>query len=363
MRSRRIARCALAVGALALACGSEEAPKPSGAPMARAESAIAPQQREDNQPPVVERVALNPAKPLPGNSIEARVDASDPDGDPVQLSLEWRQQGRVLSRGARTSITPEGLKKGEEIAVSVTASDGRDESEPVIATATVGNQAPLIQAFYLSPDGEVKPGQAVTAAPQGLDADGDRLDYEYEWWLNGHVVRGAEDAKFDTSSLQRGDRLQAKVRVTDGEDWSPTAESMVLELANRPPKIAGLPTIETDAGGIRADLHAEDPDGDKSLRFRLIQGPPGLHVDPVSGRLSWTPEPGTTGTQAVEVAVADSLGAESALRFELDVSPAAEEKAAEEKAGKAKRAGRKPAAPTPPAKASADDEDVEPAEE
>src|SRR4029453_4664044 len=105
----------------------------------------------------------------------------------------------------------------------------------------------------------------------GLDADGDRLDYEYEWWLNGHVVRGAEDAKFDTSSPQRGGRLTGKVRVTDGEDWSPTAESMVLELANRPPKIAGLPTIETDAGGIRADLHTEHPDGGNTLRFRLLE--------------------------------------------------------------------------------------------
>jgi hypothetical protein len=217
----------------------------------------------------------------------------------------------------------------------------------------------LIKAFYLSPDGEVKPGQAVTAAPQGLDADGDQLDYEYEWWLNGRVVRGADEATFDTSSLQRGDRLQAKVRVTDGEDWSPTAESMVLELANRPPKIAGLPAIESEAGGIHADLQAEDPDGDKSLRFRVIQGPPGLRVDPVSGRLSWKPEQGTTGVQAVEVAVADSLGAESALRFELNVAPAAEEKAAEEKAGNAKSARRKQAAPAPPAKKSADDEDVE----
>ena len=359
MGKLRIARCVLAMSALGvLACGSEEAPKPSGAPMARAESATAPEQREDNQPPVVERVALNPENPLPGNSIEARIDANDPDGDPIQLSLEWRQQGRVISRGAPTTITPEDLKKGEEIAVRVTASDGRDESEPVNATVTVGNQAPLIKAFYLSPDGEVKPGQAVTAAPQGLDADGDQLDYEYEWWLNGRVVRGADEATFDTSSLQRGDRLQAKVRVTDGEDWSPTAESMVLELANRPPKIAGLPAIETDADGVHADFQADDPDGDKSLRFRLIQGPPGLRVDPVSGRLSWKPEPGTTGAHAVEVAVADSLGAESALRFELNVA-AAEEKAAEAKAGEVKTSRRRPAAPAPPAKKSADDEDVE----
>ena len=39
MQSRRIARCLLAAGALALACGSDEAPKPSGAPMARSEAA------------------------------------------------------------------------------------------------------------------------------------------------------------------------------------------------------------------------------------------------------------------------------------------------------------------------------------
>ncbi len=356
MRSRRIARCALAAGALALACGSEEAPKPSGAPMARSDAA-ARQERAENQPPQLERVVLHPPRPLPGNTIEARIEASDPDGDPIRLELEWRQNGRVISSGAKAAVTPEHLKKNDEIELRVTASDGRDESEPMRATAAVGNQTPLIQALYLTPDGEVRPGQAVTAAPQGLDADGDPLEYEFEWWLNGHVVRGADAPAFDTGELVRGDRLQAKVRVTDGEDWSPVAESMVLELANRPPKIAGLPPIEPVAGGgISADLRAEDPDGDKSLRFRLVEGPPGLNVDPVTGRVSWQPEPGTTGTQPVEIAVADSFGAESALRFELTVSPAAEEKTAEGKTAN----GRKKEAPAPPAKKkSADDEDAE----
>jgi Putative Ig domain len=351
MRSRRIARCALAAGALALACGGEEAPQPTGAPMARNEAA-APQERAENQPPQVDRVVLHPPRPLPGNTIEARIEASDPDGDPVRLDLEWRQNGRVISSGAETAVAPEHLRKNDEIELRVTATDGRDESEPVHVTAAVGNQAPLIQALYLTPDGEVRPGQPVTAAPQGLDADGDPLEYEFEWWLNGHVVRGADTPAFDTGELVRGDRLQAKVRVTDGEEWSPVAESMVLELANRPPKIAGLPPIESVAGGgISAELKAEDPDGDKSLRFRLIEGPPGLDVDAMTGHVSWHPEPGTTGTQPVEIAVADSYGAESALRFELTVSPAKEEKAAE---------GKRKAAPAPPAKKeSADDEDAE----
>ena len=63
----------------------------------------------------------------------------------------------------------------------------------------------------------------------------------------------------------------------------------------------------------------------------------------MTGRVSWQPEAGTKGTHAVEVAVADSFGAESALRFELTVAAAAEEK--------------KPTAPPAKAKAAADDGD------
>ena len=76
----------------------------------------------------------------------------------------------------------------------MTATDGRDESAPVRVTATVGNQAPLISAIALAPDGEVRPGQEVTAVPQGMDPDGDELEYEFEWLLNGDAVRGADEA-------------------------------------------------------------------------------------------------------------------------------------------------------------------------
>lgn len=310
--------------------------------MAR-EDAVPADERGENQAPVVERVVLHPTRPLPGNRIEARIDVSDADGDPIRLSVEWRQAGRVIARGPETSVTPERLRKGDEVEVVVTATDGRDESDPVRVATTAGNRAPLIQALYLTPAGEVKPGDAVTAAPEGQDADGDPLEYEFEWWLNGRVVRDADQATFDTSTLQRRDRLQARVRVTDGDEWSPTAESMVLELANRPPKIAGVPAIEAVGGGIHADLQAEDPDGDKSLRFRLVEGPQGLSIDPVSGRVSWKPASGTTGTHPVEVAVADSFGAESKLRFELSVSAAPGEK-------------KEAAAPPAKAKAQADDD-------
>src|SRR5262245_44831040 len=129
MRSRRIASALLAAGALALACGGDDEPKPTGAPLARGE-ATAGEERAENQPPVVERVVLHPPRPLPGSRIEARIEASDPDGDPIRLSLEWRHAGRVIESGPQTAVAPERLKKGDEVQVIVTATDGRDESVP-----------------------------------------------------------------------------------------------------------------------------------------------------------------------------------------------------------------------------------------
>jgi len=315
---RRIARAALGAAWLVLACGGED-PEPSGAPLAR-ETAESREERAENGVPVVERLVLHPPAPLPGQQIEARIDAYDPDGDPIRLELEWRHEGRVIASGARSTVAPDGLAKGDEVAVFVTATDGRDTSEPLRASVTVGNTDPLVRAFYLAPDGEIAPGQEVTGAPQAFDPDGDALAYEFEWILNGERVRGADAATFDTTKLKRGDRLQARVRVTDGEAWSPTAESMTLELANRPPRFAPLPPIESSAGGFHADLEAEDPDGDRSLRFRLLKGPEGMTVDPVSGRVSWRPGKDRVGTHPVEVAVADAFGAESALGFELTVA-------------------------------------------
>ncbi len=325
MPSRGIAWAALALAALLLACGSDD-PQPSGAPLVR-ERQLESAERGENQAPSVDQLVLHPPRPLPGQKIEARIEVSDPDGDPIRLTLEWRQDGRVILSGTQTGVTPERMRKGQSIEVVVTATDGRDSSEPVRAAVTVGNQPPLVQALYFAPDGEVAPGQELTAAPRALDPDGDPLEYEFEWLLNGNLVRDAEEARFDTSKLKRGDRLQARVRVSDGEAESPVAETMTLELANRAPRFAGLPAIVASDGVFGAALEAVDPDGDRNLRFRVLEGPKGLTVDAITGQLRWRPSPEAVGTHPVEVAVGDSFGAENAMRFELTVASAGGETA------------------------------------
>src|SRR5688572_22872950 len=181
MQRGRVRAGVLAAAVFVLACGGED-PQPSGAPLARERGEPVPE-REENQAPIVERVVLHPPRPLAGQRIEARIEASDPDGDPIRLEVEWRHDGRVLSRGSNTVLTLEKLAKGDEVEIAVTATDGRDTSAPVHASVTAGNRDPLIESLYLAPDGEIAPGQAVTAAPRAVDPDGDPLEYEFEWVL------------------------------------------------------------------------------------------------------------------------------------------------------------------------------------
>ena len=66
-------------------------------------------------------------------------------------------------------------------------------------------------------------------------------------------------------------------------------------------------------------FEASDEDGDKPLRFSLLEGPPGMKVDPATGVLRWRPEAGQMGKHPVEVAVHDPSGDGNAIRFEITV--------------------------------------------
>ena len=114
---------------LAVACGGgEEAPRPSGPAM---EGAPRVEQRDENAAPVVESVVLNPRRPLPRTPVEANVEARDPDGDPYRLSFEWAVNGEVVASGRQPRLVLNDVGKDDRIVVTVVATDGRLESEPV----------------------------------------------------------------------------------------------------------------------------------------------------------------------------------------------------------------------------------------
>lgn len=330
-----------AVVAAALAClplagcgGSEEASRPSGAPMSEAPS---PAARRENAAPLIERVRLDPSDPVPGVTLSAVVDASDPDGDPLRLRYEWRVNGELVAEGARPAVSLPDLRKDDEVEVRVVATDGVLESSPRSDRGRVVNRAPMVDGITFTPEDEVRPGDTIVASPSGQDPDNDRVEFRYTWLVNG-VERGS-GREFPTTGLRRGDRVAVRVVASDGRAESRPVTSPEFTLENSPPRITALPELETDSGVFRYAFEAVDDDGDRNLRFWLEQSPDGMTIDPILGVVTWRPGPDQAGAHPVEVGVKDGAGEGTTFLFEVTVTASG--------GGFGAKADAPPAAPAP----------------
>ena len=107
--------------------------------------------------------------------------------------------------------------------------------------------------------------------------------------------------------------------ASDGERESDPLESVEVRVANAAPRIVSSPPAQLADGEFQYQLEAEDPDGDRTLRFRLLEGPVGMVVDPVRGVVRWKPGAAQVGAHPVDLAVGDPMGATTAQRFEITV--------------------------------------------
>jgi len=308
-----LAAAGVALAALA-GCGESEKAA-SGRPLGAVPQATA---RQGNSAPQITQVILQPSEPKPGAVLQARAEATDADGDALHFQYLWSVDGHRVDARSATLQVPE-VPKGTAIEVEVVASDGRDQSPPASARTRVGNRAPMLEKVVLDPPDSVRIGQPLVAVPIASDPDGDAIRYRYEWRVNGKPV-SEERERFSTASLKRGDKIEVRVVAGDGDAESPPMDSPPVQVANSAPMITSTPdTIQTSDGAFRYTVEARDPDGDTNLRYRLVKGPQGAHVDPLLGEFVWQPSRDQVGTHEVEVAVEDGHGGETHQKFELTV--------------------------------------------
>lgn len=278
---------------------------------------VDPEDRSPNEIPRIRAVHFEPREARVGDRVRAVVDASDDDGDRLTYEFTWTVNGVRLAQH-NDIIQLSRTRKGEPIAVTVTANDGRATSEAFEANTKVHNRPPQLSGVQFESSSPISAGVDVTARPTARDLDGDTLSYRYEWWVNGYSA-GDSGPKLSTKGMEQGDTLRVSVIASDGEDDSNGIDSVEVILGNALPVIVSQPSGVEEDGVFRYQVRAEDADGDRRLKISLLKGPEGMAMTETPGLIEWRARADQGGTHVIEVVVEDSAGGRTMQRFSMEV--------------------------------------------
>ena len=153
-----------------------------------------------NRAPVMRDVALQPAEPVPGDTIIAHPQGHDPDGDEIRFEIAWLLNGRPTGKTGPEFDTAR-LKRGDKVQAEGTAFDAEDEASAPYKSPelVIANSPPTIAEL---PVIRVEDG-AFRYTLEAADPDGDR------------------SLRFGLEEAPRGMQIDP---VTGSVDWRPAAE-------------------------------------------------------------------------------------------------------------------------------------------
>lgn len=226
-------------------------------------------------PPPAPKIEIVPSAPLPGEPLRVQVieQAPDADGHQVAYDVKWKRN-RAAQSASIDGVAPKVTKKGEQWSVHVSSVDGADRSKEVVATVTIGNQAPVAPRIELSKT------SVTTTEPVALnitrpasDADGDKLDLLVTWKRNGKADASLNGKRsVPPSATKKGETFEVKVIASDGTDQSePVRRSFaVVDTPPTQPKIAFEPKTPIAGQDVTAKIvsPSSDVDGD-SIRYTI----------------------------------------------------------------------------------------------
>jgi hypothetical protein len=243
-----------------------------------------------NDPPHITSFDLTPASPKVQENLTVAYSATDPDGDFLFYTVEWRINGQLLGYSGNSIYL--NFRKGDVVEATLIANDGRLEARAT-RTTTIANTPPTVTVSLVpAAPNAVQP---VTATPAGSDIDSDTLSYSYAWLRNDQLVANLTTATFPASATHlRGDELTVVVTASDGEATATVEQSTTV--VDAPPMVVmGSPTAPAALGlstPTSFDTNVIDPDGDSvsGLRFKLAHGPAGMTLNATTGAVTWTPQ-------------------------------------------------------------------------
>lgn len=205
-------------------------------------------------------------------------DRVDPDaGDAIADRCAFFAGGTKLpSQGCTLPATS--TSKGMDITCELEPSDGDGDGPAVVsAMVSVLNSAPTRPVVAIAPTaGTARTAFTCSVVEAPTDADGDGIDIEFTWVVNGYENPGTTSAtavpldalvsNAEGKPARGGDRVGCRVRAYDGSERSQAADTVMVTLSNTPPEggvvtIAPLGASENDALTCAA-AGGSDVDGD-----------------------------------------------------------------------------------------------------
>lgn len=310
-RHRQSLAIVLSVGAFLSACTKD------GPPGGSVEGVSA----SGNRPPVVRSVALVPTPVVLLRPVSVRVEADDPDRDPLTFTYQWFANGEPLTGQTSHQLAPELLKRGDRVHVRVIPSDGTSDGKPFVTEPlVVGNTPPVVSQAAFEPN-HVIVGERLRVLAEVSDHDRDPIRVRYRWWKNKTLLKEGDENELDTTGLAIKDEIRVEVIPADETSQGlPTVVALVV--GNTAPRILSSPSGSINRGRFEYAVRATDPDGD-AISFSLEAAPPGMTIDQTNGQILWVIPTGIGGSQKVRVVAEDGQGGVSFQEFELTLpSPA-----------------------------------------
>lgn len=298
-RSRALIACLIP---LFWGCSSPEAPLPT-APAAETKTGAAATATSAPAPAGATTVTsgplsltLVPTRPTVLEDLEALV-----SGVSGKVEFRWEKNGVVLA-GQTGSRLPSGhAVRGDLVAVTARSAEGEARAQVAIV-----NSPPRIEQVTLK-QLRVYRGVDLAVEVQGVDLDGDALNYRYHWQVNGEELYWEQGPNLPGDKFHRGDKVVLRVTPNDGKEDGPQFQGVEMTIPNAPPRFVSEPPQQFQGQSYQYQVRVDDPDGDP-LTYSLETAPKGMEIDPNSGLLSWTFAKTDSGEHRIRIVAKDPEG-------------------------------------------------------
>ena len=276
-----------------------------------------------NNPPIVRSAGIFPANVSLEATLQVDIQGEDKDGDAIHYQYQWIVNGLPVPDGTGPQFLTAQLKKGDEIGVELIPSDGKVNGAAFkTASVTVGNTAPRIDEIHMEPS-PVHRGEILKARVMARDPDGDPVQLSYKWFRNGKELPGQQTDSLDTKPFRKKDLLRVLVTASDGQAAREPLYGMPVTIENAPPRITSTPSTALNDGQYLYQVIATDPDED-TISYELKEGPSGMTIEAVTGKLVWRMTPESKGKHHVLIVAKDTENAHTEQDFDLEGQTAAQ---------------------------------------